>query len=155
MNATALTTSVMIYTALKAQIMEQFALQEDDETLIDTLEGATDLHEVIAALAREADRAEEFSEAIKLIMDQNKERKDRFERKADKLRSVILWAMQEANLPKVQAPDLTISLRKNPPSLATSIEPQDAPEIYRKEKTTYTFDKARIKMALEIGRAHV
>jgi hypothetical protein len=146
-----LSNSVAIYNAIKAQITEAYNLDGDDQVLFDTLEGLTDLNEMLAAMAREAKRAEEYAEAIKRIIDENKERKDRFERKADKLRQSIGWAMQEAGLKKVEAADVTLSLRNNPPSLVTTIEPEEAPEQFRTVKTTYAFDKKAIKEALAAG----
>jgi hypothetical protein len=59
--------------------------------------------------------------------------------------------MQEAGLKKVEAADVTLSIRNNPPSLVTTIEPEDAPEQFRTVKTTYAFDKKAIKEALLCG----
>jgi seryl-tRNA synthetase len=146
-----LSNTVAIYNAIKAQLAEEFDLADDDAALLDTLEGETNLKEVLAYMAREATRYEAFAEAIKRIIEENKDRKDRFERKSDKLRQSIGWAMQEAGLKKVEAADVTLSLRNNPPSLVTTIEPEDAPEQFRTVKTTYAFDKKAIKEALMAG----
>jgi Zn-dependent M32 family carboxypeptidase len=146
-----LSNTVAIYNAIKAQLAEEFDLENDDAALLGTLDGETNLHEILSDMAREVERYEGFAEALKRIIEQNKERKDRFERKADKLRQSIGWAMQEAGLKKVESADVTLSLRNNPPSLVTTIEPEDAPEQFRTVKTTYAFDKKAIKEALLEG----
>lgn len=146
-----LSNTVAIYNAIKAQLAEEFDLEDDDAALLDTVDGETDLKEVLAGMAAIVNTYEEYAEALKRIIDANKERKDRFERKADKLRQSIGWAMQEAGLKKVEAADVTLSLRNNPPSLVTTIEPEDAPENFRTVKTTYAFDKKAIKEAIAEG----
>jgi seryl-tRNA synthetase len=151
MNAPVLSNTVAIYNAIKAQLAEEFDLEEDDAALLDTLDGESNLKDVLSAMAREVERCEEFAEAINNIIVSNKQRKERFERKADKLRQSIGWAMQEAGLKKVEAADVTLSLRNNPPSLVTTCEPEDAPDNFRTVKTTYAFDKKAIKEALAEG----
>jgi hypothetical protein len=102
--------SVRLYAMIKEQILfENKELFEDDKTLLDILEGLSDLNEQIAAIVRDAERAKAMAAALKIIIDDNVSRKQRFEAKAERLRSLALWAMQEATLPKVESPDMTIS----------------------------------------------
>ena len=51
MNAPMLKAEVQIYHCLRQKLMDQY-LELDDETIRDTLEGITDLHEMIAAVIR-------------------------------------------------------------------------------------------------------
>jgi hypothetical protein len=151
MNAP-LSQSVIIYNELRDRLASEFDLEDDDQALLDTLDGLQDLKERLIWMAREAERSEQFAEAIKAIIADNQERRKRFEVRSEKLRKMIAWAMQETGMKKIDdCPDMTISLRQNPPSLVTTIEPEDAPIDYRKAKVTYTFDKTKIKAALDGG----
>ena len=53
MNMPALKAEVQIYNCLRQKVMDQYR-DLDDETIRDTLEGITDLHEMIAAVIRSA-----------------------------------------------------------------------------------------------------
>jgi lipid II:glycine glycyltransferase (peptidoglycan interpeptide bridge formation enzyme) len=147
-----LSQSVIVYNELKDRIAREFGLEEDDQALLDTLEGETDLQSRLIWLARQANEAEEFATAMKAIMADNKARRDRFEAKAEKLRSLIAWAMQEVGLTKIAAPDVTLSLRMLAPQLVTTTEAESVPDEFRKVKVSYTFDKDAIKAAINNGQ---
>lgn len=151
MNAP-LNTAVIVYNELKERLIREFEFDGDDPVILDTLDGLQDLKERLVWLAREAQRAEAFAEAIKEIIAENKERKDRFERRSDKLRALIAWAMQETGIKKIEEADMTISQRVNNPSIVTTIDPEDAPEQFRKVKTTYSFDIKTIYEELSDGK---
>jgi Siphovirus Gp157 len=102
-------TSVRIYAAIKEQLAFEHDLLPEDQCLIDTLEGLSDLPEQIAALVRDAVRASAMEDALKIIIADNQARKQQFAAKAERLRALALWAMTEANIPRVHAPDMTIS----------------------------------------------
>ena len=88
-------TEVQIYNTLKERLKEVFDLEDDDEALLDTLDGETGLSDVILKLVRDAKRSEAFAEGMKAIIADNVTRKKRFEARADKLRALAAWAMQE------------------------------------------------------------
>lgn len=148
MNAP-LNQDVTIYNVMKARLIDEYGLDEDDTALLDTLDGMSDIKERLVWLAREARRTEAFSDSLKEIIKENRERKDRFDKRADKLRALIAWAMQETDIRKIEAAEMTLSMRMNAPSLVTTIEPENAPDWARKEKITYTFDRDAIKEHLE------
>ncbi|MBV8473951.1 MAG: hypothetical protein JO107_02825, partial [Hyphomicrobiales bacterium] len=70
------------YAVLRDALMKQYDLDAEDETLLDTLEGATDLHEALARAAREAQRREAMADAMGAIIKDNQERKARHVRAA-------------------------------------------------------------------------
>jgi len=70
----------------------------DDETLDDTLEGITDLHEMIAAVIRSALVDEALHAGLRGRLDDMKERMSRLELRATKKRELALQAMSEAGL---------------------------------------------------------
>jgi hypothetical protein len=104
-----LVNSVRIYETIREQLMHEYELLPEDQCLIDTLDGLTDLKDKIAALVRDAVRTKAMAAALKIIIEDNFSRKQRFEAKAERLRALALYAMEEAGIPKVDAADVTIS----------------------------------------------
>jgi hypothetical protein len=86
----------------------------DDETLLDTLEGISDLPELIQGLIRSSLEDEALISALKQRIEDMQARlsrlKDRFERK----RELATWAMTNAEILKMQTADFTLSLRQGP-----------------------------------------
>jgi hypothetical protein len=132
-------TSVRIYEAIKEQLAFEHDLLPEDQCLIDTLDGLTDLNEQIAALVRDAVRAKAMADALKIIIEDNASRKQRFEAKAERLRALALWALTEANIQRVEAPDMTISQVPGRPSVVITDEaaiPDEFCKLIRVPKKT-------------------
>ncbi len=83
----------------------------DDETLQDTLEGLTELPEILAELIRSALIDEAFAEGLTIRVSEMKKRLDRLEERAQRKRQLALRAMVEADIKKVSVADFTASLR--------------------------------------------
>lgn len=103
------------FAELKAKIAEAFDLDENDEAVLDTVEGQSTLHEMILASIRYAKRREAMADAMSAIIKDNQERKGRHERAAEAIRAAVTQAMQEAGVPKVEAADITITQRRSKP----------------------------------------
>ena len=105
----------------KYQLLKQRVLSEyptiDDDTLADTLEGITDLHEMIAAVIRSALVDEALQAGLRFRLDDMKERLSRLELRASKKRELALHAMSEVGLAKLEQPDFTASTRAGSPAL--------------------------------------
>jgi hypothetical protein len=101
----------------------------DCETLIDTLEGITDLHEMIAAVIRSALVDEALNAGLRFRVDDMKERLSRLELRASKKRQLALEAMTEVGLSKFEQPDFTASARAGSPALVVIAE-HTIPEAY-------------------------
>ncbi len=145
-----LSTATAVYKTLKERLMNEFALEDGEETLLDTLEGATDLQDLIAKAAREARHEEAMAKAIADIVSESQERKKRRLAKAERLRGAISWAMQDANLPKIDAPDMTLSQRMGQPKVVyTDDDPSRWPDDLCVTKRE--LDKQKIKDALMRG----
>jgi len=89
----------------------------DDETLADTVEGLTDLNEIVSAIIRSTLLDQALAAGLRLRMKEMQERLDRLEDRAAKRRAVARDAMTEADIKKIMAPDFTVSLRDGSPSL--------------------------------------
>ncbi len=94
----------------------------DEETLADTLEGVTDLHEVVAAVVRSALVDEAMAEGLKRHIDILKERSQRLAERARTRREIARDAMVEVDVRKIQAPDFTVSVRPGSPALVVTDE---------------------------------
>ena len=94
----------------------------DCDTLTDTLEGITDLHEMIAAVIRSALVDEALHTGLRTRLEDMKERLSRLEERGAKKRQLALDAMNEVGLAKLQQPDFTASTRPGSPSLVIIAE---------------------------------
>jgi hypothetical protein len=101
----------------------------DSDTLTDTLEGITDLHEMIAAVIRSALVDEALSTGLRERLNDMKERLARLEERGAKKRQLALDAMNEVGLGKLQQPDFTASTRAGAPSLVVTAE-DEVPSPY-------------------------
>ena len=103
--------------------------EHDVEDLADTLDGLTDLNEMIAAVIRSALVDEALQQGLKLRLNDMKERMARLEQRSAKKRLIALEAMSEAGLKKLEQPDFTASARSGVPGLVV-ISEDNVPEDY-------------------------
>ena len=92
----------------------------DDTTLTDTLEGLTDLHEIIAEAVRSALDDEAMVDALRQRLDTMRARLDRLAACAKDKRSACAEAMRACGLKKVATEDLTVSLKA--PGMRLNVE---------------------------------
>ena len=89
----------------------------DEETLADTLEGITELREVLAELLRSALEDEALANGLSARLADMRARLQRLTERSEKKRSLVLSAMTEVDLKTLTESDFTASLRKGPPGL--------------------------------------
>jgi hypothetical protein len=92
----------------------------DKRTLADTLEGATDLREVIASVIRSALEDDSLAKALEGRLEAMKARLARLEATAEKKREIALAAMEEADIEKILEPDFTVSIRAVAPGVVVT-----------------------------------
>ena len=109
------------YQLLKERLLADYP-NLDDDTIFDTLEGITDLHEMIAAVIRSALVDEALHAGLRLRIDDMKERLSRLDLRASKKRELALHAMSEVGLSKLEQPDFTASTRAGSPALLVTSE---------------------------------
>ncbi len=109
------------YAALRGRLLAEDPTL-DEQTLADTLEGMTDLHEVVAAIVRGAVTDEALSDGLRNRIAQMEERLNGYENRAARRRVIARDVMVEAALKKITAPDLTISVRSGGASLLVTDE---------------------------------
>jgi len=116
------------YLLLRQRLLADFP-NLDEETLADTLEGITELNEMIAAVIRSALVDEALHAGLRFRLDDMKERLSRFELRASKKRQLALEVMTEVGLSKLEQPDFTASARAGSPALIVIAEDR-IPETY-------------------------
>jgi Siphovirus Gp157 len=109
------------YLHLRDRMLEEWP-DLDDETLVDTLEGITDLHEMIAEVVRSALADQAMAAGLKLRLDEMKSRLARLEERGRKKRQLALDALVEADIKKLMQPDLTVSVRPGTQALVVTSE---------------------------------
>src|SRR5665213_2998135 len=103
--------------------------QIDEQTLADTVEGLTDLHEVLAAIIRAALADEALARGLKCRLSDMQGRLDRLQDRASKRRQIARDVMVELDLKKLIASDFTVTIRDGIPSV-TVLDEDAVPSIY-------------------------
>lgn len=101
----------------------------DETTLLDTLEGATNLHEALGEVVRSALDDEALADGLRLRLEAMRARLERIETTSARKREVVLATMEEAGIEKILDPEFTVSLRVQPPGLQITNE-ADIPEWF-------------------------
>lgn len=123
MSAHQLQASARTAGILRAELLKRFPeLGEDEQTLLDSLEGMSDIKEQIAYVAESVEADDYLAAAIGVHIARLSQRATRLEHRAEKKRDAILSAMMEAGIPKLQLPTVTLSQVQNPPSVVITDE---------------------------------
>jgi hypothetical protein len=123
-------------------------LIEDDEAWLLSLESETRIEELLAQIVRQIEDAKALVVGTKDRFEELKARKDRFENRVEALRSLAFKLMEAAELPKLELPEATLSIRSVPPSVMITDE-EKLPDIACKFERKP--DKTKIKELLASG----
>src|SRR5262245_55963096 len=135
------------YQLLRQRLLDAYP-EADEDTVRDTLEGITDLREMIAAVIRSALVDEALQAGLRTRVEEMRQRLSRLAERGLRKRQLALEAMNEAGLTKLEQPDFTASARSGAPPLVITSE-QAIPEVYwvpqppRLDRQTLTSDLRR------------
>jgi len=119
--------SLQLY-ALTAQFKELERLADEDipeEAIRDTLEGLQGEIQLKAVnVVSFARSLEVFRDAVEANAKAMKERAARLDRRIASLHDYVLHNMQACGISKIESPDFTLSVQKNPPAVIVDIEDQ-------------------------------
>lgn len=125
----------------------------DERTLADTVEGLTDLHEILTAILRSALEDEALVNGLKGRIAEMEGRLERLQDRASKRRQIAKDVMIELDLKKLTAPDFTASIRPGTPALMV-IDEAAIPSIYwepREPRLNRQALASELKQGTEIG----
>jgi Siphovirus Gp157 len=123
-----LTIATATYRAVRDRILGEDP-QIDEQTLADTVEGLTDLHEILTAIIRAALADQALAAGLEGRIGEMQARRDRLQDRAAKRRQIAKDVMVELDLKKLSAPDFTASIRPGTPALMV-IDEASVPSIY-------------------------
>src|SRR5262245_13441258 len=103
--------------------------QIDEQALADTVEGLTDLHEILTAVIRAALADQALATGLEGRIGEMLARRDRLQDRAAKRRQIAKDVMVELDLKKLSAPDFTVSIRPGIAALMV-IDEAAVPSIY-------------------------
>ena len=115
-----------MFAVLKTEIRRYEVIRErilavwpaiDSDTLTDTMEGITDLQEMIAAVIRSALVDEALQVGLRARLEDMRARLARLDDRGIRKRELALHAMTEVGLARIQQPDFTASTRPGSPGL--------------------------------------
>jgi hypothetical protein len=108
--------ATIAYRAIRDRILAADP-QIDEQTLADTVEGLTDIHEIVAAIVRAALADEALATGLKGRIAEMQDRLERLQDCAAKRRQTAKDVMLELDIKKITAPDFTVSIRPGLPAL--------------------------------------
>jgi hypothetical protein len=136
--------------ALALAIAREFP-EADEETLADTIEGASDLPQLLLAVLRSREEDVALLEALRGRIDTMQARLERLRSRAEQKRALVATAMQEAGLKKLVGPDLTVWLRPGSQKVVLVDETQIPAEFW--VAPLPRLDRQQLLVALKAGRA--
>jgi hypothetical protein len=120
--------ATIAYRSIRDRIHEEDP-EIDEQTLADTVEGLTDLHEIIIAIVRSALADEALANGLRGRIAEMEERLGRLRDRASKRRQIVKDVMVELDLKKITAPDFSVSIRPGMPSLLV-LNAESVPRIF-------------------------
>ena len=133
---------------LRQQLAERFP-DADEETLRDTLEGMTDLTDMLAELIRSLLEDQALVTGLKQRMADMRERYTRLEDRIEKKRDLACTTMDRASLKKITESDFTLSLRAGRPGMNITDESVIPGEFWIPQEPK--LDRNKLRLALAAG----
>ncbi len=134
---------------LRDKLQEEFP-DADEETLRDTLEGMTNLTDMLGAVLRSQLDDLALTAALRARIADMQERLARIDARAAKKRELVISTMERADIRKITEADFTVSLRPTPPPLML-VDETEIPEDFWKPQPP-KLERQGLIAALKTGR---
>ena len=134
---------------LQREIAAAEGLELNNEAVLDTVEGETDLFPVIDRTITLARENETLAGALGGRIKEMQERKARLLETSGKLRSAVAEAMLDIGSKSHKFPEFTLTARITAPGI--EITDEALPVEYKREKISLVPDREKIDFALELG----
>lgn len=134
---------------LREQIKQLGSFADDDQGLLDTLEGASDYPELCGVVLREAKATEAMAEGLQRLIDEMQTRKARLLHRAKQYRATVADSMMNAGERKLSLPDMTVSVRMGKPRLI--IDENIISDRYRIPQITFKTNNKAIQADVDKG----
>ena len=124
---------------------------DDDDLLLDSIEGASDAMEAVSRLLRWMAEKQSHAAILGDLVSSYGARKKRYEEAVKSARGALARFMDETGLTRIERPEATLSMRQGSPSVIypADLDPETLPEQFR--RWTCDADKAAIREAMLAG----
>jgi hypothetical protein len=129
----------------------------DEQTLSDTVEGLTNLNEILAVVVRAALVDEAQASGLRALIGALETRLERLDYRAAKRREMVRDAMVESEIKKIAAPDFTLVIRSGSPALVVTDEGAIPTEFWlpREPRLDRQCLLTRLKLGVEVSGAQL
>jgi hypothetical protein len=136
--------------ALK-ESLRQIGEDDDEQLLLDSIEGETSLIEAVDKLLLTVAENDGLAQGARAAADEIAQRAERFVKRAEAARALIEQALMVAELPKLERPAATLSLVARGPKVEIAEEADIPTEFWKVGDPR--LDKKALLAALKEGRA--
>ena len=123
------------FNRLRERLAADFALDVDDEAVVDTADGETDLTGLLIRMVRTVRQRDAEAQACAKQIEALSERKRRHASAADKMRALVAEAMLETGMKRLSPGDFTASARMTAPK-PEIVNEDELPDFYTRTITT-------------------
>ncbi len=145
-----LSTALNQHNYLRERLRSDFP-EVDDETLRDTVEGLTNLAEILAAVVRSHLDDLTLTTALRARISTMQERLSRLEDRSERKRTLVASVMERADIRKLSQPDFTVSLRPTAAPLVVLNESEIPDPFWRPQPPK--LDRRGLLAALTSGQS--
>ncbi len=134
---------------LRQELEKRFP-DTDEETLLGTLEGLTNLNEMLAAVVRSQLDDVALATGLRGRMDDMRQRLTRLDERVHRKREILTTVMDRARIKKLTEPDFTVSLRQTERPLVFADETQIPDRFWKPQPAK--LDRKGLLMAHKAGQ---
>lgn len=130
-------------------MLEAQGFGDDDQLILDAIEGETDAMEAVSKVLRLIGEDDARATALKVLEAEYAGRRQRYEDRVKYARTSLQAFMSEFGLKKIERPEATLSISNSAPrvSYAPDMDPKALPEAF--QKVTVEADKTKIAEAMK------